>query len=89
MLKLSPPNLSHFVDNNSGKISVCVILLGIIKVYVRKLFKLKNDGKKENETNPNPFDYCRFLKIFIPLVFFFILVFKGGSWVSFTEKNYL
>ena len=27
---------------------------GIIKVYVRKLFKLKNDGKKEYETNPNP-----------------------------------
>ena len=28
--------------------------LGIIKVYVHKLFKLKNDGKKKYETNPNP-----------------------------------
>ena len=30
------------------------LFIGIIKVYVRKLFKLKNDGKKEYETNPNP-----------------------------------
>ena len=29
-------------------------MYSIIKVYVRKLFKLKNDGKKEYETNPNP-----------------------------------
>ena len=26
----------------------------IIKIYIHKLFKLKNDGKKEYETNPNP-----------------------------------
>ena len=63
--------------------------IGIIKVYVRKLFKLKNDGKKNMKLTQIPFDYCCFLKIFVPLVFFFILVFKGGSWVSFTKKNYL
>ena len=42
--------------------------------------------KKNMKLTQIPFDYCRFLKIFVPLVFFFILVFKGGSWVSFTEK---
>ena len=45
--------------------------------------------KKNMKLTQIPFDYCRFLKIFVPLVFFFILVFKGGSWVSFTKKNYL
>ena len=43
LIKFFKPN---FLSLNKEK--------GIIKVYVRKLFKLKNDGKKEYETNPNP-----------------------------------
>ena len=34
--------------------------------------------KKNMKLTQIPFDYCRFLKIFVPLVFFFILVFKGA-----------
>ena len=41
----------YFADSTAA---LYLSLFGIIKVYVRKLFKLKNDGKKEYETNPNP-----------------------------------
>ena len=39
-------NINHHFSKNFKK-SCNLRLSGIIKVYVRKLFKLKNDGKKE------------------------------------------